>query len=116
MVKLFTMQGRITRKQYILTSLAVSAVAFVVAFVIGFASGMAGMSEEASGSIGTAVSFAAAFVQAFLVVRRLHDIGKPGWHYWLLLVPLYNIYLGLVILFTPGTQGSNEYGPDPSVA
>ena len=116
MVKLFTMQGRITRKQYVLTSLAVSVVAFIVAFAIGFVSGMAGMTEEASGSIGMIVSFAAAFVQAFLVVRRLHDISKPGWHYWLLLVPLYNIYLALVILFTPGTQGSNEYGPNPQVA
>ena len=116
MVKLFTLKGRITRKQYILTSLAVTLVAFVIAFVIGFVSGVAGMSEEAGSGLGTIVSFAAAFVQAFLVVRRLHDIGKPGWHYWLLLVPLYNIYLGLVILFTPGTQGSNEYGPDPSVA
>jgi uncharacterized membrane protein YhaH (DUF805 family) len=116
MVKLFTMQGRITRKQYVLTSLAVSVVALIVAFVVGFVSGIAGMSEGASSGVGAILSLAAVFVQAFLVVRRLHDISKPGWHYWLLLVPLYNIYLSLVILFTPGTQGNNEYGPDPEAA
>ena len=113
MVKLFTMKGRITRKQYVLTTLIVSLVGFVIAFGIGFASGMAGTGDDAGNGIASIVSFAIAFVQAFLVVRRLHDIGKPGWHFWLLLVPLYNIYLGLVILFTPGAQGANEYGPDP---
>ena len=114
MVKLFTMKGRITRQQYILTTLMVSVVGFVIAFGIGFAGGMTGTGDEASSGIASIVSFAIAFVQALLVVRRLHDIGKPGWHFWLLLVPLYNIYLGLVILFTPGTQGANEYGSDPT--
>ncbi len=113
MVKLFTMKGRITRQQYILTTLMVSFVGFVIAFGIGFAGGMAGTGEDASNGVASIVSLAIAFVQAFLVVRRLHDIGKPGWHFWLLLVPLYNIYLGLVIMFTPGTRGANEYGPDP---
>jgi uncharacterized membrane protein YhaH (DUF805 family) len=46
-------------------------------------------------------------------VRRLHDRNASGW--WLLLsvIPL----LGSVILFfmlvTPGTMGSNRFGPDP---
>ncbi len=114
MVKLFTMNGRITRKQYVLASVFVSFVGFVIAFGIGFASGMADTGEEAGNAISAIVSFAVAFVQALLIVRRLHDIGKPGWHYWLFFVPLYNIYLGLVILFTPGTQGANEYGSDPT--
>lgn len=55
-----------------------------------------------------------AFAQAPIVAKRMHDIERSAMYYWLLFIPLYNIYLGLLLLFKPGTRGSNEYGPDPS--
>lgn len=51
-----------------------------------------------------------------VTVKRLHDLGRPGWHWLGLMVPLYNIYLGLVLLFQKGTDGPNEFGPDPLAA
>jgi uncharacterized membrane protein YhaH (DUF805 family) len=45
-------------------------------------------------------------------VRRLHDVDKSGWWYWIGLVPL----IGLIILFfyvQKGTVGANKFGPDP---
>jgi uncharacterized membrane protein YhaH (DUF805 family) len=39
-------------------------------------------------------------------VRRMHDVGKSGWH---LLIPVYN----LILLLSEGTRGSNKYGEDP---
>ena len=45
-------------------------------------------------------------------VRRLHDVDKSGWWYWIGLVPL----IGLIILFfyvQKGTVGVNRFGPDP---
>jgi uncharacterized membrane protein YhaH (DUF805 family) len=39
-------------------------------------------------------------------VRRMHDVNKSGWY---LLIPIYN----LILAFTPGTQGHNDYGHDP---
>jgi uncharacterized membrane protein YhaH (DUF805 family) len=39
-------------------------------------------------------------------VRRMHDVGKSGWY---LLIPIYS----LILLFTAGIAGTNEYGPDP---
>ena len=71
---------------------------------------------EAAGSIGFVIGIGAAIIQAFLVVKRLHDLGKPGWQYFLMYVPLYNIYLGIVLLFVKGTAGPNEYGEDPAPA
>jgi uncharacterized membrane protein YhaH (DUF805 family) len=59
------------------------------------------------------VSIPITVIAAFPVVKRLHDLGRPGTHYWLLLIPLYNIYLGLVLLFQKGNNGENIYGPDP---
>ena len=114
MANLFTMQGRITRQQYVITTTVIVVVGYAVAFAAGFGAGMAGASEEVGTALGIVIGAAMGIVQALLVVRRLHDIGKPGWHYWLFYVPLYNIYLGLVLLFTPGEQGSNSYGPNPA--
>jgi uncharacterized membrane protein YhaH (DUF805 family) len=48
-----------------------------------------------------------------VTVRRLHDLGRSGWQFWLFLVPFYNIYLSLVLCFTRGSDSENEYGPAP---
>lgn len=111
MGKLFSTEGRIGRQQYFLTTLGVVVATYFVAFVVGFAAGITGAGESAATFFGFVIGLAGAVVQGFLVVKRLHDLGKPGWHYWLFLIPLYNIYLGLVLLFTPGDHAANEYGP-----
>jgi uncharacterized membrane protein YhaH (DUF805 family) len=41
-----------------------------------------------------------------VIVRRMHDCDKSGWFY---LIPIYNI----ILLFSEGTRGPNNYGPDP---
>jgi serine/threonine protein kinase len=39
-------------------------------------------------------------------VRRMHDVGKSGWY---ILIPVYN----LILFFTNGDEGQNDYGSDP---
>lgn len=50
-----------------------------------------------------------------VAIRRLHDLDKSGWWVLLSFVP----FIGGVILFiwfvTKGTDGLNQYGPDPLV-
>lgn len=41
-----------------------------------------------------------------VAVRRMHDVNKSGWY---ALIPIYN----LILAFTEGTKGPNDYGPDP---
>jgi uncharacterized membrane protein YhaH (DUF805 family) len=48
-------------------------------------------------------------------VRRVHDLGRSGWYYIFVLLPILG-WLGLIILlFTEGNSGSNKYGPDPKL-
>jgi uncharacterized membrane protein YhaH (DUF805 family) len=47
------------------------------------------------------------------VTKRLHDLERPGTHYWLMFIPIYNIYFFFVLLCRKGTEGPNRYGPDP---
>jgi uncharacterized membrane protein YhaH (DUF805 family) len=44
-----------------------------------------------------------------MTIRRLHDIDFKGWWALLAIVP----FLTVVLLFVPGTQGNNRFGPPP---
>jgi uncharacterized membrane protein YhaH (DUF805 family) len=45
-----------------------------------------------------------------VAVRRLHDINKSGWWYWITLVPCIGGIWLLVLLATPSTPGQNQFG------
>ena len=48
-----------------------------------------------------------------VVVRRLHDEGKSGWFYLIILIPLVGFIWMLVLLVSNGNVGENKYGADP---
>ncbi len=47
-------------------------------------------------------------------VRRLHDVNKSGWFMFISLIPIIGAIWILVLFFTEGTPGPNEYGEDPN--
>jgi uncharacterized membrane protein YhaH (DUF805 family) len=46
-----------------------------------------------------------------LYVRRLHDVGRPGWLAFLGFVPFANIIFFIYLLVAPGSADANDYGP-----
>ncbi len=48
-----------------------------------------------------------------VTVRRLHDIGKSGSHFFIAFIPLIGSIWLLVLICTEGNAGENAYGPDP---
>nr|WP_294936609.1 DUF805 domain-containing protein [uncultured Flavobacterium sp.] len=48
-----------------------------------------------------------------LIVRRLHDIGKSGWYWFVRFIPIVGPIWLLVLLCTEGNRGRNQYGHDP---
>ena len=50
-----------------------------------------------------------------LLIRRLHDLGLPGWALILFLVPLLNLVLMAMVAFFPGEKRANSYGPTPQI-
>lgn len=48
-----------------------------------------------------------------VAVRRLHDVGKSGWFYFIGLIPLIGGIWPLMLFIKEGDRGDNEYGPDP---
>lgn len=69
--------------------------------------------------LGTAAVFYFLYAVAVLIpglavtVRRLHDVGKSGWMILITLIPLIGGIWLLVLLFTEGNPGNNEYGSNP---
>jgi uncharacterized membrane protein YhaH (DUF805 family) len=46
-----------------------------------------------------------------VTVRRLHDSGRSGWWFLILLVPIVGFVMLLVSLTADSDYGENEYGP-----
>ncbi len=107
---LFSAKGRLSRLKYFY---------FLVCFSIAARLMITGV-DHVPIQPGTAWLFLLYFpialtlitVEIITVIKRFHDIGKPGYHVLLLLIPLYNIYVGLKLLFKDSVYGrGNTYGP-----
>lgn len=48
-----------------------------------------------------------------VAVRRLHDVGKSGWFFLIVLIPLIGSIWLLVLFLTEGKPGDNKWGPNP---
>jgi len=48
-----------------------------------------------------------------VIVRRLHDVDKAGYWFFIIFVPLIGSIWLLVLECTEGTRGENQYGADP---
>jgi len=76
--------------------------------------------ENALGSIFLGLYFIyllAVIVPCLAVaVRRLHDLGKSGWWYFIILVPIAGPIIFLVFMCLDGEPGTNQYGPNPKRA
>jgi uncharacterized membrane protein YhaH (DUF805 family) len=49
-----------------------------------------------------------------VAVRRLHDLGKSGWWFFILLIPCVGIILYIVWMASEGEPHDNAYGPVPT--
>lgn len=111
---IFSFSGRIGRLRYLAYSMAASIVLMVVLVpFIGFSAMMdptAGMS-----SFGLIAYILINIVSLVIAVmfgkRRLNDLNRSGWFFLLLIIPLVNLLLIIYLLFFPGTDGDNNYGP-----
>lgn len=48
-----------------------------------------------------------------VAVRRLHDIGKSGWWWFIGLIPIVGGIILIVFFVKAGEPGENIYGPNP---
>lgn len=111
---LLVIRGRLNRAPFVsaMLSLTVMLAAWNALLLSQGSGGSTGLIFVTTLLVG-AGSLTLLAVMATTIVRRLHDLDRPGTHWWLALVPIYNLYLGILLTFKKGTTGANRYGPDP---
>ncbi|KQV44909.1 hypothetical protein ASE26_13200 [Duganella sp. Root198D2] len=117
MPKFFALNGRIGRVRYwsysFLAGLLMMPVLFLVV-VVGVLSGIMTSPGAASTMFGLLIWGMYLAITIILARRRFHDMGKSGWLSILAIIPIVQIGIGLWLLFAPGDDCANDYGPQPA--
>lgn len=104
-------EGRARRAEYwwyALGNFILLIIAMILDNVLGITMGQMGY-----GPIYALLALATFIPGLAVGIRRLHDVGKSGWFYLIIFIPIIGAIWLLILFFTEGTQGPNQYGPDP---
>ncbi|MBR4907647.1 MAG: DUF805 domain-containing protein [Acidaminococcaceae bacterium] len=103
--------NRLNRKRYFMRLLVLWVIK--IAIVITMAILYNTYKNTAFIFLGAIIVIAAFIVNLLLKIRRLHDLNRSGW--WILVVfaPVAHFLFFVFLLFWKGTEGPNQYGPDP---
>jgi len=106
--------GRARRTEYwmfALFNIVFLVVAMVLDNVLGTTAG-----DLPYGAFYFLYTFAVLIPGLAVTVRRLHDVGKSGWMFLVILIPLAGAIWLLVLTVTDSNPGSNQYGLNPKEA
>ena len=104
--RLWRLDGRIGRGMYLATILPNVCIALVAAAITVHASPPLLWALYA-------VLAACAWTGICAQVKRLHDLGHPGWVALAMLVPIVDIGVAAYSLIRTGEPEANRYGPPP---
>ena len=86
----------------------------IFAFIAAILDNMLGTAGPAGYGVLYGIYVLAVFIPGLAVgVRRLHDVGKSGWMFFVVLIPLIGAIWLLVLALTDSNPGENEYGVNP---
>lgn len=89
---MFSLKGRISRLPFFIVHVVLTSLSSII------------ISATEGDPFAWALAIILIVIASFNIVKRLHDLGKPGAYYWLLLIPLFNIYFFLLLLFKKGER------------
>ena len=101
--KYATFQGRASRSEFWYFALF----NFLVNIVLSMVAGVLG---NLGGVLAGLVMLGLFLPGLAVLVRRLHDVDRSGWWYFLLLVPLVGLIVLLIWFCKKGTEGANRFG------
>ena len=110
-LKSFSCKGRLNRARYWKYAITTSALSAVVSSVTGLVVG--GIDELLGMIVASAMGAIISILGIPFAVRRVHDLNRSGWFLLIALIPIVNFVLAIYAGFFKGTDGPNNYGPDP---
>lgn len=115
--KIFTFNGRIGRMRYLAYGIGVNLLLMLVMVPLVSATAFMGGDPGSSmiGIVGIGLFYVVTIVISVMFAkRRLNDLNRSGWWFLLFIIPLVNLLLAIYLIFFPGTDGSNNFGPAPA--
>jgi uncharacterized membrane protein YhaH (DUF805 family) len=112
--KYATFSGRARRKEYwyfALFSFLITIGLSVVDTLIGTMS-----LEAGTGLLSGIYTLGVIVPNISVTVRRLHDTGRSGWWFWIVLIPLIGAITLLVFMVFDSKPEENQYGPSPKAS
>ncbi len=115
--KIFSFSGRIGRMRYL--AYGVGLYILLMAALIPLGGMAASMGDEAGMSMLGMVMIGLFYIAIFAISimfakRRLNDLNRSGWWFLVFLIPIVNLLMTIYILFFPGSDGDNKFGPAPT--
>lgn len=116
----FSFKGRIGRLRYVAYGMGTYLAIIAVLMPLMGGSMLLGGSMELAGEgamsiamiIGLAVFYIAIIILSVAFgKRRLNDLNRSGWWLLIFIVPLVNFLMTIYILFFPGSNEANNFGP-----
>lgn len=107
--KYATFSGRARRSEYWYFVLFNAIVGFVLGIIGGFIFG------DGTNYLTSIYSLAVVVPAIAVSVRRLHDIGKSGFWYFINFIPFVGTIIMIVFCATDSQPGDNQYGPNPKM-
>jgi len=116
MAKYATFTGRARRAEFWYWALALVLAEIVIAIIGGVLASVSDSLSIVSLLLYGVLVLGSIVPSIAVTVRRLHDTGRSGWWWFIGAVPLIGPIVLIVFYCTPGTPGSNAFGPDPITA
>jgi len=105
--------GRARRKEFWMFTLFCCIIVSITAGITGYGIAKGGSILVVGTILNFAVSLAFLVPSLAVMVRRLHDIGKSGWWYFINFIPLIGGILLLIWFCTNSQKGENKWGANP---
>jgi uncharacterized membrane protein YhaH (DUF805 family) len=122
----FSFTGRVTRRQFWLSLFALLVLTLLSDLAVSEIFGQVPTTDDLAiddhffGDISLTGKIVLALIWIPLIwfyvcaeVRRWHDLGKSGWWLLIMFIPLGYVWTLRECGLTRGTQGANQYGPNP---
>lgn len=103
--------GRARRKEYWMFTLF-NVIFAIVAMILDNVLGIA-MEESGYGPIYGLYALALFIPGLAVAVRRLHDVGKSGWFFLVILIPIIGAIWLIALFCTEGEAKANKWGSNP---
>jgi uncharacterized membrane protein YhaH (DUF805 family) len=115
--KIFSFSGRIGRMRYLAYGIGLNILLMAAMIPLGGMTatmgGEAGMSMFGMVMVGL-FYIATIAISIMFAKRRLNDLNRSGWWFLLFLVPIVNLLIAIYMVFFPGSDGDNKFGPAPT--